>query len=98
MLRFTAGRTFDDYMESEMMRAATERQFEIMGEALNGLRRVDPDLAATVPDLPRIIAFRNILIHNYAEIDDSRVWEVVQDHTSEILALVNRLLAEYGPA
>ena len=46
------------------MRAATERQFEIMGEALTGLRRVDPDLAASVPDLPRIIAFRNILIHN----------------------------------
>ena len=81
-----------------MMRAATERQFEIMGEALTGLRRVDPDLAASVPDLPRIIAFRNILIHNYAEIDDSRAWEVVQDHTSEVLALVNRLLAEYGPA
>jgi len=81
-----------------MMRAATERQFEIMGEALTGLRRVDPDLAASVPDLPRIIAFRNILIHNYAEIDDSRVWEVVQDHTSEVLALANRLLAEYGPA
>ena len=81
-----------------MMRAAAERQFEIMGEALTGLRRVDPDLAASVPDLPRIIAFRNILIHNYAEIDDSRVWEVVQDHTSEVLALVNRLLAEYGPA
>ena len=81
-----------------MMRAATERQFEIMGEALTGLRRVDPDLAASVPDLPLIIAFRNILIHNYAEIDDSRVWEVVQDHTSEVLALANRLLAEYGPA
>ena len=81
-----------------MMRAATERQFEIMGEALTGLRRVDPDLAASVPDLPRIIAFRNILIHNYAEIDDSRAWEVVQDHTSEVLALANRLLAEYGPA
>jgi len=85
-------------MENEMMRAATERQFEIMGEALTGLRRVDPDLAASVPDLPRIIAFRNILIHNYAEIDDSRAWEVVQDHTSEVLALANRLLAEYGPA
>jgi len=85
-------------MENEMMRAATERQFEIMGEALTGLRRVDPDLAASVPDLPRIIAFRNIFIHNYAEIDDSRVWEVVQDHTSEVLALANRLLAEYGPA
>ncbi|WP_223839911.1 DUF86 domain-containing protein [Saccharopolyspora pogona] len=40
-----------------------ERQFEIVGEALNQLSKVDADLAAKVPDLPRIVAFRNILIH-----------------------------------
>lgn len=89
---------FDDYMEDDMMRAATERQFEIMGEALACLRRIDPDLAAKVPDLARIIAFRNILIHNYAEINDRRVWDVVEEQTPEVLALVNRLLDEYGPA
>lgn len=69
-----------------------------MGEALVCLCRIDPDLAAKVPDLARIIAFRNILIHNYAEINDRRVWDVVEEQTPEVLALVNRLLDEYGPA
>ena len=46
-----------------MLRSAVERQFEIIGEAFTGLRRVDPSLAATIPDLPRIVAFRNVLIH-----------------------------------
>ncbi len=42
-----------------------ERQFEIVGEALNQLRRVDAGLAARIGDLPRIVAFRNIRIRWY---------------------------------
>jgi len=37
--RFAAGRTFHDYLADEMLRAAVERQFEIIGEAFVGLRR-----------------------------------------------------------
>lgn len=50
--RFTAERTFDDYLADDMLRAAVERQFEIIGEAFAALRRVDPELAASIPDLP----------------------------------------------
>ena len=32
-------------------------------------RRVDPGFAARILDLPRIVAFRNVLIHGYATID-----------------------------
>lgn len=46
-----------------MLRSAAERQFEIVGEAFAGLRLADPGLAAGIPDLPRIVAFRNVLIH-----------------------------------
>jgi uncharacterized protein with HEPN domain len=54
-----------------------ERQFEIIGEALNRLLKEAPDLANRVPDLARIVGFRNVLIHGYAVIDDGRVWEIV---------------------
>ena len=54
--RFTAGKTYDDYLGDDMFRAAVERQFAIIGEAFVGLRRVDPSLAAQLPDLPQIIA------------------------------------------
>lgn len=58
--------------------AAVERQFEIIGETLRGLKRADPSVASGIPDLARIIAFRNILIHGYASIDDQLVWGVVE--------------------
>ncbi len=92
--RFTAGRTFDEYESDEMLQAAVERQFEIIGEAFAGLRRLDPAQAATIPELPRIVAFRNVLIHVYASIDNRLVWDVVQLNLSGLRAALERLLAD----
>jgi len=94
--RFTAGRGFEGYLADEMVRSAVERQFEIIGEAFAGLRRVDPDLAASIPDLPRIVAFRNVLIHGYATVDDRLVWGVVEGDLPGLLAGLARLLGEAG--
>lgn len=62
-----------------MLRSAVERQFEIIGEALSQLARADPTLAERVPDLRRIIGFRNVLIHGYDRVDAAAVWRVVED-------------------
>lgn len=60
-----------------MLRAAVERQFEIIGEALSKLAKGHDDIASRVTDYRRIIAFRNILIHGYADVDDRLVWDIV---------------------
>ena len=39
---FVAGRTFDHYTSDEQLRSAVERKFQIMGEALNRIRRDEP--------------------------------------------------------
>lgn len=59
---FAHGQRFAGYQANAMLRAAAEREFEIIGEALNQLSKVAPGLAAAIPGLPRIVAFRNILI------------------------------------
>jgi uncharacterized protein with HEPN domain len=46
---FVRGRSFADYLADAMMRAAVERQFEIIGEALNRLSREAAELAALIP-------------------------------------------------
>jgi uncharacterized protein with HEPN domain len=57
IVQFTTGRTFDDYLTDEMLSAAIERQSEIIGEALSGLRRRAPDVAVIIPDIRRSSGF-----------------------------------------
>ena len=68
--RFREGKTFEHYRVDDLLRSAVERQFEIIGEALSQLARQYPDVAQRIAGYRRIIAFRNILIHAYATIDD----------------------------
>jgi hypothetical protein len=58
-----------------MLRAAVERQFEIIGEALRRLLSEDRETAERISQHKRIIAFRNILTHG-AEVDDRIVWGI----------------------
>lgn len=45
---FTDGRNFDEYLADAMLRSAVERQFEIIGEAMAQLARLDALLAARI--------------------------------------------------
>ena len=89
---FCAGRNFADYQRDPMLRSAVERQFEIIGEAISGLARLDPKLAERLTEYRRIIAFRNILTHAYATIDDRIVWGVVESKLPLLRQEVKNLL------
>ena len=90
-LRFTAGKSLEDYVQDELLRAAVERQFLILGEALGRLRQLDPAFAARIPDLHRAVALRNQLAHGYAEVDDAIVWGVVTGPLPALLATLKAL-------
>jgi len=90
----TAGKSFTDFDGDVVLRSAVERQFEILGEALGRLARLDTALAARIPDLREIVAFRNVLIHGYAVIDRARVWRAVQDDLPALRAALEDLLAK----
>jgi uncharacterized protein with HEPN domain len=77
-MEFVGSKTFADYIADSMLRSAVERQLEIVGEALAQLARIDQATASQVSEYQRIIAFRNILIHGYAEIDHRIVWNVLE--------------------
>jgi uncharacterized protein with HEPN domain len=63
LAQFSTGKTLNDYHGDALLRSAIERQFEIVGEALNQAIKLDAGLADQVSDSGRIIAFRNRLIH-----------------------------------
>lgn len=92
--RFRAGKTFADYLEDPMLRAAVERQFEIIGEALVQLRKRDAATAERIGEYARIVAFRNILIHGYANVDDLLVWGIADSKLAALRRDVAALLSE----
>lgn len=94
LAEFTRDKGLADYEADAMLRSAVERQFEIVGEALNQLARTDPDCAARISEYKRIIAFRNILIHGYAEIDNRLVWSIVETKLPTLTRDVVALLSE----
>ena len=96
LTEFTAYKAFQDYERDAMLRAAVERQFEIVGEAITQLARFDQETARRIGEYRRIVAFRNILIHGYANVDDRLVWDVVETKLPILRRDVEGLLKEAG--
>jgi uncharacterized protein with HEPN domain len=95
---FLRGKTYEAFIDDELVRSAVERQLQIIGEALSQLSRVDPQIAGNVAELPRIIAFRNILVHGYAVIDYDTVWRLIEDKLPELQTNLTMLLRAADPS
>ena len=89
---FTSAKALSDYEADAMLRAAVEREFEIIGEAMAQLARADKTVVTRISKYQRIIAFRNILIHGYADVDDKLVWDVVETNLSTLSDEIEVLL------
>jgi len=91
------GLTRDEYLADWIRQAAAERQLEIIGEALNRIRRSDPRIADQIPEVHAIIATRNIIVHRYDDVDHVRVWVMLNHDVPPLLQALASLLKEAGP-
>jgi hypothetical protein len=88
------GISLDDYRNSRLIRSSVEREFTIIGEALNQLSQRDEHRFAQIDQAPQIISFRNKLAHEYAIINDRLVWGVIQNNLSALLKQCTQLLSD----
>ena len=93
ILQHTAGKSFAEYSADRFFRRAVEREFEIIGEALNRIDRLDSATAARISELRRVVDFRNRIIDGYDSVDDTVVWGIVEKHlpvlVKEVIDLFN---------
>ncbi|MCF8371006.1 MAG: DUF86 domain-containing protein [Bacteroidales bacterium] len=71
-------RNFNVYMSDKMLRRAVEREFEIIGEAMSRIEKIDPTLE--ISSKKQIISLRNRVIHGYDRIDDEIIWGTIVRH------------------
>ena len=87
---FLANQSMEDFLSSDILQAAVERKFEIIGEALKKAAETDKEIVTLVPELRQIVATRNRIIHVYDNVDHLILWDVVQ---SQLPGLKIRLQA-----
>jgi uncharacterized protein with HEPN domain len=90
--RFVSGKSYDDYLSDELLRSGVERQFEIIGEAMTRLLKLDRSVAERITDHRKIAGFRNALIHGYDSIDDETSWGIIKGKLPVLKGEVDELL------
>ncbi len=93
---FTRGKSFADYENNELLQSAVERQFTIVGEALMQAAKLDGSLSRSIPSLPQIVAFRNVLVHGYAVVQHRTVWGILENELAGLQQQVESLLKDAG--
>lgn len=93
---YTEGLSLDAYVKDGKTRSAVERQLEILGEAA---RRVSEIFKQAHPEIPwqRITAQRNVLAHEYGEINHFIVWKVVVTNIPALIEALDPLIPPLPP-
>lgn len=81
---------FENYQANEMLRQSVERNLGIIGEALNQLVKINPDIS--ISNAKKMVSVRNRLIHAYDEVDDGIIWAIVINHLPNLKLDVEKLL------
>lgn len=90
---FTHGLVLAEYSENRMVKLAVERAVQIIGEAANW---VSAEFREAHPEIPwrKIVAQRNVLVHEYGDIEDALIWDLVQEHLPTLIEGLEPLIPQ----
>ncbi len=94
-LEIVAGKSRQDFDNDIVLRLALTHLVQVIGEAA---QQVSKELQATYPEVPwhEIIGMRNRIVHDYLNVDEDVVWQVVQDDLPQLVHALEQILpSEY---
>jgi uncharacterized protein with HEPN domain len=91
---YVAGTTEQAFRQDTQKQDAVVRRIEIIGEATAHLNE---ETRQAIPELPfrKMRGMRNIVAHDYANVDVQIVWEVATTQIPQIVAVLERFFAEH---
>ena len=84
-------RNFFEYQNNKLLRRGIEREIEIIGEAMNRIMKISPEIK--VENARQIVDARNWVIHGYDKVDDVIIWGIISIHLRKLKAEVEDLLS-----
>ncbi len=90
-LAYVSGKSKDEFLEDTQCQDAVIRRLEIIGEAA---RRISDETRATYRKLPwkAMVGMRNVMIHEYDDIDLVIVWDTVQNDLPRLVAALEEVV------
>ena len=77
-------------MADKMLRRAVEREFEIIGEAMSRIEKLDSTIE--ISSKRQIISMRNRVVHGYDKIDNVIIWGTIVRHLPTLKLEIDNLL------
>lgn len=84
------GRSFEIFCNDRVYRRFVERNFEIIGEAVNRVLKLNPDI--DISSARKIVNTRNLVIHSYDSLDKEILWGIVLKHLPVLEREIKTLL------
>ena len=88
---YTSRHSYEEFINNEWDQDAIVRNLEIIGEAANN---IDQSVRQQYPVIPwrKIIDFRNVVAHDYADLDTSVVWEIISRDLVELSSQIEKII------
>lgn len=83
-------RIFQEFVADTKTKRAIERNLEIIGEAVNRIRKRDKIF--NINHAEKIVGTRNRIIHGYDKVSDDMIWSIMINHLPKLKEEVRRLL------
>ena len=84
-------RMFEVYESDKKLRRAVEREITIIGEAVNRIKKADPNFE--ISNARQIIDTRNRVAHAYDAVNNAMIWSIVINHLPNLKTEVEKLLS-----
>lgn len=92
-VKYLENQTLEDFQQDTLRQDAVIRRIEIIGEAAG---KISQELITSHPELPwrEMKLMRNVLIHEYADVDTAEVWRTVKNDLPPLIEKLTGLISK----
>ena len=85
--------SYSEYIKSQLIIDATERNLEIIAEAVKNAIKLNSELP--ISNASKIIGLRNIINHEYYKIENDRIWIIIKKDLPVLEKEIKKILEDF---